>query len=546
MPDSHKTDIAVVGLGPRGLGALEALASRVNRSGDPIRVDVFEPSHTPGAGPNFDPDESPVCQLNIPMRDIDIRPPDFARCGAFADWTDDAPGPDVFPPRAQLGRYLAARYADLRQHGGLTLRHGRTPIDGLSRSGAGWLLHAGSNLHGPYAEVLLTLGQPEVAPDDQLAEWQAHAGRTDARLQQAYPAWRLQRDAADWAGQTVAVRGLALSAFDVIRVLTLGQGGRFESGRYIASGREPACIVPFSLDGRPPYPKPATAALDTLFAPSSKETALFARTITAAAAASPAEARARVSEALVPAVTRVLDTCGAPKGRDQVAEWLRSEWDDPGAQETDSGLEALQDGIAMAAGRAAPSIGFVVGQVWRKWQNALRRGYNPARTSPETARMLVGFDEGLKRYSYGPPIFASRELAALVKAGPVTLEFTAAPDISLKPSGWTLAANGRSIDASVMVDGVLPSPHLSPVQDALLTRLMQDGLLRPIAEGLAADIAPDGQLIDRNGAIVPGLGFLGRLALGSVIAADSLHDCFGQAAVRWAEGVMARRSPAAP
>lgn len=174
------------------------------------------------------------------MRDIDIRPPAFARCDAFADWTDEAPGPDVFPPRAQLGRYLAARYAHLRQHGGLSLRHDRTPIDGLSRSAAGWLLHAGSNRHGPYAEVLLTLGQPEVAPDDQLAEWQAHAGRTDACLQQAYPAWRLQRDAADWAGQTVAVRGLAMSAFDVICVLTLGQGGRFESGRYIASGGSPS------------------------------------------------------------------------------------------------------------------------------------------------------------------------------------------------------------------------------------------------------------------------------------------------------------------
>lgn len=253
-----------------------------------------------------------------------------------------------------------------------------------------------------------------------------------------------------------------------------------------------------------------------------------------------------MSEALVPAVTRVLDTCGAPKGRDQVAELLRFEWDDPGAQETGSGRNALQDGIAMAAGRAAPSIGFAVGQVWRKWQNALRRGYNPARTLPETARMLVGFDEGLKRYSYGPPISASREFAALVKAGTVTLDFTAAPNISLTRSGWTLATDGRAVDASVMVDGVLPSPRLSPVRDPLVTGLMQDVRLRPIAEGLAADIVPDGQLIDGNGAIVPGLGFLGRLALRSVIAADSLHDCFGQAAVRWAEGVMARRSPAAP
>jgi len=37
-----------------------------------------------------------------------------------------------------------------------------------------------------------------------------------------------------------------------------------------------------------------------------------------------------------------------------------------------------------------------------------------------------------------------------------------------------------------------------------------------------------------------GLCLLGRLALGSVVAADSLHDCFGEASHRWAEGVVDR------
>ena len=59
-------------------------------------------------------------------------------------------------------------------------------------------------------------------------------------------------------------------------------------------------------------------------------------------------------------------------------------------------------------------------------------------------------------------------------------------------------------------------------------------------DDLGARTAPDGRLIDRNEKPVPGLSLLGRLALGSVIAADSLHDCFGEASSRWADGVLRR------
>ncbi|MGK7653273.1 FAD/NAD(P)-binding protein [Roseovarius sp. B08] len=538
MAGKRATKIAVVGFGPRGLGALEALAEQAASDAMALNVDLFEPAFPPGAGPNFDPDESPVCQLNIPMRDIDIRPPRGSRCGAFADWLTPAPGPDMFPRRRDLGRYLAARYDDLRRHGGLALRHDTAAIDSVERGGDGWMLRRGPQRFGPYNEVLLTLGQPAVAPDEQLGEWQTHAAETGAVLRQAYPAWKLQRDAAGWTGQTVAIRGLALSAFDVIRLLTLGQGGRFENGRYINSGSEPGLLVPFSLEGLPPFPKPETAALDARFEPTEAETDAFARAISSASEATPDVARAQLSEALLAAVRRVLDEIG--DASDDAVDWLDREWDDPGSQETGPAIRALDAGIAMAEGRVAPSAGYVFGQVWRKWQNVLRRGYNLASTPPETARMLVAFDEGLKRYSYGPPVSASRELAALVAAGVVTLDFTADPVISMTGTGWTLAANGAGVEADVMVDGVLPSPDLSQIRTPLITGLIAQGRLCAISDGLGANVVADGQVLDRDGLIVPGLGFLGRLALGSVIAADSLHDCFGQASVRWARGVITR------
>ena len=47
-----------------------------------------------------------------------------------------------------------------------------------------------------------------------------------------------------------------------------------------------------------------------------------------------------------------------------------------------------------------------------------------------------------------------------------------------------------------------------------------------------------------DGRPAPGLAVLGRMASGSVIAVDSIHDCFGAAAERWAEGVAARAEAA--
>ncbi|MBW8636615.1 FAD/NAD(P)-binding protein [Hoeflea sp. WL0058] len=540
MDDKPAKRIAVVGCGPRGLGALEALAARLSREGSPMSVDVYDPFRMLGAGPNFDPNESEVCRLNIPIRDIEIDPPGLTRCPPFVEWLSDAPDPDDFPQRAELGRYLEMRYADLAELGVFAITHQIMSVERARRDENGWWLLAARKWRGPYAEVLLTLGQPETAPDDQLAEWRRHAETSSGTLAQAYPAKQLQAQGADWAGKTIAIRGFALSAFDILRVLTTAQGGSFDSGRYYRSGREPERILPFSFDGRPPFPKPETEALDARFEPTAQETETFAEAIAQAAAATSQQARDLVDAALTPAVARILRHCGADAGAQAVADWLGTEWEDPGSQEVSGSRETLDDGIAMAEGARAPSIGFAVGQVWRKWQNEFRSGFNPTDTPPETAQTLIGFDEGLKRYSYGPPVASSRELQALIEAGVVSLAFSADPEIALTSAGWTLKKSDNTAEASVMIDSVLPNPDLEAVRSPLLSGLQEDGLLTPFANGYGAHTDADGSLIGKNGQSAPGLCLLGRLALGSVAAADSLHDCFGAASNRWAEGVVDR------
>ena len=91
-------------------------------------------------------------------------------------------------------------------------------------------------------------------------------------------------------------------------------------------------------------------------------------------------------------------------------------------------VEALEAHVAMARDTAPPDIGFAVGQLWRKWQTPLRKAYNRPPAPPETAKRLVKFDDGLKRFSYGPPLRSAEEMLVLIRAGLVDLRAVDDPD----------------------------------------------------------------------------------------------------------------------
>lgn len=521
--------IAIIGAGPRALGALEALA-RQDLHG--WHVAVFDPEATPGAGPNFDPAQSPLCLLNLPIRAVDLprAPSGFA---GFADWLGEtgADG-DRFPSRTELGAYLAARWQALAAAAPFSLDLHRARVQAAERGRDGWHLRTEDASHGPFAELLLTQGQPSTRPDKQLARWQKHAQATGATMMPAYPADALLDAARDWTGRNVAIRGLGLATLDVLRLLTLGAGGSFQDGRYLPSGREPARILPFSRDGLPPCPKPASAALDSAMAPTAEETAAFANTLTRAL--TDPDPVSALCEALIAPTQRILAAQGAKAHEADVRHWLDQEREAPGSQGPQEPLAALKAGIAMASGSVPPDPGYVIGQIWRHWQPILRQGFDPAPPPPDTAAALLAFDEPLKRYSYGPPLNAAQELLALAQAGLVDLRAADDPKVLMTDDGWQLVEADASARASVMVDAVLPAPDLDRIDDPLLAGLRDRGLIRARGKDLAVAVQPDGS------AGTPGLAMLGRMTLGSVVAPDSIHGCFGASATRWAEGVVQR------
>lgn len=296
--------LALIGFGPRGLGALEALAVEAKHRGKRFDIDIFDTTDALGAGPNFHPDEDALCILNIPVGILDIDPPDFMsdHIAPFADWSDTDYDGDDFPPRADLGAYLQARFKALcdATQDVFAVRHTKAKASTLHRVADGWQITTTDDQHTTFDEVLLSPGQPETKTDPQMQKWTQHAKDNGLDLRPAYPGTKLREAASAWQDKTVAIRGLGLSTHDVIRLLTVGRGGQFTAGGYVRSGREPRKILPFSRDGLPPAPKPANAQIDALFDPTKSEVETFKAALKQAVTQAPDPALKTVCLALVP------------------------------------------------------------------------------------------------------------------------------------------------------------------------------------------------------------------------------------------------------
>lgn len=248
--------IAIVGLGPWGVCALERVVTTARQEFHPgvnVAVHVIEPG-TPGSGV-YDVTQPDYLLLNNPCGELSLYPfeaEDHQPCYGVGlyDWAvaqgyrwvadrcvKDPTGqpiePHHFLPRRLMGEYLQWFYRALLAGAPSTVHivhHPTTAVDLVAR-------------HDGTEEVRLANGGTVLA--DHVIVTSGHTanqGRGDAGpVLDAYPVGRyvdaIPRDA------TVAVSGMGLVAVDVVTALTVGRGGRFvEDGaglRYRPSGREP-------------------------------------------------------------------------------------------------------------------------------------------------------------------------------------------------------------------------------------------------------------------------------------------------------------------
>lgn len=263
--------VAIIGLGPWGLCALERLVTTASLGLFPdlqLELEVVEPG-VPGSGvydleqPDYLLMNNPCEQIALyPFPDSEYQPPyavgldEWVRREGYR-WVDGElrrgpegaeVGPDHYMPRRVMGEYLVWFYRTLVDSApaSVTIRHHQsTAIDVSSGEDGGELVRLASGETLAVDHVIMTSGHT--------------ANRARARAEAApqeldpYPVDRYVETLP--AGASVAVAGLGLVAIDVVTALTSGRGGRFvETGgrlRYIASGREPSVIYMYSRGGLP-------------------------------------------------------------------------------------------------------------------------------------------------------------------------------------------------------------------------------------------------------------------------------------------------------
>jgi uncharacterized NAD(P)/FAD-binding protein YdhS len=264
------TRIAIIGLGPWGVCALERIVTTARhglRPGLAVEAHVIEPG-TPGSGV-YDVTQPDYLLLNNPCSQLSLYP--FASetdrpvygLGLF-DWATaqgyrwvgdrcviDPSGrpiePHHFLPRRLMGEYLHWFYRALISGAPSTVEivhHPTSAVDLAAAPGGGEHVHLAGGRVLSVDHVIVTSGHTANAEGGEQGSHPRHLS--------PYPVTAYVERLPDDA--RVGVAGMGLVALDVVIALTIGRGGRFvQAGdglQYQRSGREPV-IHMFSRSGLP-------------------------------------------------------------------------------------------------------------------------------------------------------------------------------------------------------------------------------------------------------------------------------------------------------
>ncbi|AIT60938.1 FAD/NAD(P)-binding protein [Corynebacterium doosanense] len=213
--------IAIVGAGPRALWALEELTVMSRERNLALDVTVFDP-RDPAVGSAYATDQPTHRLVNVTSSAI------RTGAGTLDDYRGEGAELDPFPPRALVGEFLTHSWREMLRKlpEQMTVTHERRRITDLAE------------LSG-FNEILLATGHQQAElPEGMLDVY-------DGDLSVIAP------------GESVAIRGAALTFIDVVLALTLGRGGRFVDQTYVPSGEEPGSITAYTRTGAAIQVKPS-------------------------------------------------------------------------------------------------------------------------------------------------------------------------------------------------------------------------------------------------------------------------------------------------
>ncbi len=569
-------DVAIIGMGPWGLAALERLVSdaiELGTAGPDLTVHVVEPAE-PGSG-LYGGDQPDYLILNTPCGQHSMYPfPERARGRlgmGFYDWAvasgyrwvgdhcEVSPEGrpitrDDFLPRRLMGEYLAWFYRVLVAEMPDSVRivhHKTSATDIVGRDDHEFvLLDDGTVLRVDHA--ILTTGQTQ------------NGSQGSGPVLAPYPVERF--DAAIAPGASVVVRGMGLVAIDVIIALTLGRGGRFVRDAeghllYEPSGTEPD-IAMYSRSGHAYCAKSMGSAdifehygprictpdaiAELCFDEDGQRRRVDARSellpmllaemtttfyAESARLADGEEGAAETADLLADAYFEgdfeaEVERCAKRFGRFDAGSHLfvgegETFVDSAGAQA--QVMQVIADDVAEALvpGGASP----------------VKRAYEVLRALRDVVRSVVEFG-GLSLESHrdfqehirnritrivaGPPVERCEQLLALLEAGVVRVPFGPAPIVMIEPGGVTVRSRALARPSTEHFDHLilahLDQPTVHTSASPMLSALYRKGRVRQFridGEDLGSiDLTADFHPIGADGSVERRLWVFGALSEG--------------------------------
>lgn len=250
-------EIAIVGVGPRGLSVLERLCAneRADPGHDRLVIHVVDPA-VPGAGTVWRTDQSRHLLMNTVASQITVFTDESSRIDgpvepgpSLWEWAEGLLGPNSYPTRAFYGAYLQDCYhrivarapAHVTVHAHRSHAVAMADTHGITGGPQGIRLADGTRLNNLDA-IVLAQGHVSTRLTPQ-QERTASLARIH-HLTYVTPANPAEVDlSVIEPGETVLLRGLGLNFFDYMALLTAGRGGVFRRDgdrlTYEPSGREP-------------------------------------------------------------------------------------------------------------------------------------------------------------------------------------------------------------------------------------------------------------------------------------------------------------------
>jgi len=565
--------IGIIGVGPRGGYSLEKLIIELVKQNSllNIHISLFESTGNFGNGQVYDIDQNSSNWVNITERileldqreAIDIDSLKIASFASYHDWADKDFNTlsddtiDTYPPRAQVGEYLSQRFQSLAKpliQSNIIALHKEQVKEVKLLNNDKIQISTNAKAYEEFDEVLLTIGHQSTEPPQQIADWEKFAGdkKNINLFKSPYPVADYLHHKNLNNESIIGIRGFGLAMIDVVRAIaekfgefiTLDEQTR--SSTYQIEQKGTPTIVPFSLDGLPPSPKPLNAQIDKWFKPTEASILKFEKHIgdkkNQAAAESPRfliEAFAPIAAGIYLDLPNIINpqNLSASAIIKLIEKWLEDQSFENSLiiSPKQPAKESMKSFVEMAIGEAAISLDYCIGQVWRYCQPSIYKKLSFNECSDNVFAEIIALDESTKRYSYGPPVESIQQLLALEKAGILNLDMANDPNIKLTAEGWQFNLADQSITANFMIDSVLDAPQIKVVNSPIVENMLVDNLIKIVHNDLGVETNENGYLISKESDKKIPIALLGRLAKGTIIGVDAILECFGSRPLQWAK-----------